>query len=146
MTSDTRPTTGGFESHPPRDSKDAKDRTPAEIEADIEVTRERLAGTVNAIAERVKPANVARRGADSAKAAAQNGAESAKAAALTGAEAAKAAALTGAEAAKAAALTGAKTARAEFTDDHGDLRIDRVGALAAVVVVLMGLLVWRRRR
>ncbi len=37
-------------------------RTPAEIEADIEATRARLAGTVDAIAYRVKPANVARRG------------------------------------------------------------------------------------
>ena len=36
-------------------------RTPAEIEADIERTRARLADTVDAIAERVKPANVVRR-------------------------------------------------------------------------------------
>jgi hypothetical protein len=36
-------------------------RTPEEIEADIERTRARLADTVDAIAERVKPANVARR-------------------------------------------------------------------------------------
>ena len=36
-------------------------RTPAEIEADIERTRARLADTVDAIAKRVKPANVARR-------------------------------------------------------------------------------------
>jgi hypothetical protein len=43
-------------------------RTPAEIEAEIERTRARLAGTVDAIAQRVKPANVARRGIDSAKA------------------------------------------------------------------------------
>jgi hypothetical protein len=41
-------------------------RTPAEIEAEIEATRNRLAGTVDAIADRVKPANVARRGAESA--------------------------------------------------------------------------------
>ena len=43
-------------------------RTPAEIEADIERTRLRLQGTVDAIAERVSPANVARRGAEAAKA------------------------------------------------------------------------------
>ena len=43
-------------------------RTPAEIEADIEAVRARLAGTVDAIADRVKPANVARRALDSAKA------------------------------------------------------------------------------
>lgn len=137
MTTDAR-TAGGFEAHPPKDSKDSKDepnRSPAEIEADIEATRERLAGTVDAIAERVKPANVARRGADSAKAAAKTGAESAKAAALTGADTAK-----------KAAKTGADMAKAELTDDSGEIRIDRVGALAAVVVVLVGLLVWRRRR
>lgn len=58
-------TPGGLEARPPEPEKE---RTPAEIEADIERTRARLAGTVDAIAERVKPANVARRGAESAKA------------------------------------------------------------------------------
>lgn len=43
-------------------------RSPAEIETEIERTRQRLAGTVDAIAERVKPANVARRTLDAAKA------------------------------------------------------------------------------
>jgi hypothetical protein len=43
-------------------------RTPAEIEADIERTRLRLRGTVDAIAERVSPANVARRRVEAAKA------------------------------------------------------------------------------
>ena len=43
-------------------------RTPAEIEAEIEATRARLAGTVDAIADRVKPVNVARRGAETVKA------------------------------------------------------------------------------
>ena len=37
--------------------------TPAQIEADIEATRLRLASTVDAIAERVSPANVAHRAA-----------------------------------------------------------------------------------
>ena len=58
-------TPGGLEARPPAPPKE---RTPAEIEADIERTRARLAGTVDAIADRVKPANVARRGAESAKA------------------------------------------------------------------------------
>jgi len=58
-------TPGGLEARPP---SNGRERTPAEIEADIERTRARLAGTVDAIAERVKPANVARRGADSLKA------------------------------------------------------------------------------
>ena len=64
MTSNTA-TPGGLEARPPAGGPE---RTPAEIEADIERTRARLAGTVDAIAERVKPANVARRGVESAKA------------------------------------------------------------------------------
>jgi hypothetical protein len=48
---------------------DAPDtRSPAQIEADIAEARERLAGTVDEIAERVKPANVAKKGKESAKA------------------------------------------------------------------------------
>jgi Protein of unknown function (DUF3618) len=43
-------------------------RTAAEIEADIERTRERLQVTVDAIADRVTPANVARRQVEAAKA------------------------------------------------------------------------------
>lgn len=64
MTSSTT-TPGGLEARPPQQRPE---RTPAQIEAEIERTRERLAGTVDAIAERVKPANVARRGVESAKA------------------------------------------------------------------------------
>jgi len=63
MTSTTT-TPGGLEARPPERSAD---RSPAEIEAEIERTRVRLAGTVDAIAERVKPANVARRALESAK-------------------------------------------------------------------------------
>ena len=59
---------GSFEARPPAAEPAGRDRSPAEIEADIERTRQRLAGTVDAIADRVKPANVARRGAESAKA------------------------------------------------------------------------------
>ena len=56
---------GGLEA---REPASRPDRTPAEIEAEIESTRLRLAGTVDAIAERVKPANILRRGIDAAKA------------------------------------------------------------------------------
>ena len=49
---------GGLEARQPANRPA---RTPAEIEADIERTRARLADTVDAIAERVKPTNVARR-------------------------------------------------------------------------------------
>jgi Protein of unknown function (DUF3618) len=55
---------GGLEARQPANRPA---RTPAEIEAEIERTRDRLAGTVDAIAERVKPANIARRCVDSAK-------------------------------------------------------------------------------
>jgi hypothetical protein len=57
---------GGLEAREP--ARPETPRTPAQIEAEIEATRLRLAGTVDAIADRVKPANVARRGAESAKA------------------------------------------------------------------------------
>jgi hypothetical protein len=63
MTSNTA-APAGLEARPPANRPA---RTPAEIEADIERTRQRLAGTVDAIAERVKPANVARRSMDAAK-------------------------------------------------------------------------------
>jgi hypothetical protein len=43
-------------------------RTAAEIETDIEQTRQRLQVTVDAIADRVSPANVARRNVEAAKA------------------------------------------------------------------------------
>ena len=73
MTSNPSASPGGFEARPPARSGDAaadagRERTPAEIEAQIERTRQRLAGTVDAIADRVSPANLARRGAESAKA------------------------------------------------------------------------------
>jgi hypothetical protein len=66
MTSDADPVPGmSYEARP---HAAGKDRTPAEIEAEIEQTRLRLAGTVDAIADRVKPANVARRGVEAARA------------------------------------------------------------------------------
>src|SRR4051794_26343367 len=69
MTSATVP--GGLEApRPPTDrsASNGKARTPAEIEAEIEATRARLAGTVDAIGDRVRPANVARRCLASARA------------------------------------------------------------------------------
>jgi len=42
-------------------SQPRPERSPAEIEAEIERTRARLAGTVDAIVDRVTPRNVARR-------------------------------------------------------------------------------------
>lgn len=46
----------------------AKPRTAAEIERDIEATRARLASTIDELGYRVKPATIAKRGADRAKA------------------------------------------------------------------------------
>jgi len=70
MTSNSSTSAGGLEARPAgvTDAAAVRERTPAEIEAEIERTRQRLAGTVDAIADRVSPANVARRGAESAKA------------------------------------------------------------------------------
>ena len=71
MTSNPSTSAGGFEARPTAGAGDTaavRERTPAEIEAEIERTRRRLANTVDAIADRVSPANVARRGAESAKA------------------------------------------------------------------------------
>lgn len=99
MTSNTA-TPGGLEARPP--AQPPADRTPAQIEAEIEATRARLAGTVDAIAERVKPANVARRGMDSAK--------------------------------------------AQVVDGQGNLRADRVAALAVAVAATVGFVIWRRSR
>jgi hypothetical protein len=56
---------GGLEA---REPASRPDRSPAEIEAEIERTRQRLAGTVDAIADRVKPANVAHRAIEAAQA------------------------------------------------------------------------------
>jgi hypothetical protein len=64
MTSSTA-APAGLEARPPEKQPL---RSPDEIEAEIERTRVRLAGTVDAIADRVKPANVARRAAEAARA------------------------------------------------------------------------------
>ena len=64
MTMSRPGTAGGF--HAPG-HKDQSAQSPEEIEADIEVTRERLAGTVNEIADRVKPANIVRRKTEPAR-------------------------------------------------------------------------------
>jgi hypothetical protein len=65
MTTQSQTGAGGFESRPP---KPQPARSPDEIEAEIERTRARLARTVDEITERVKPANVAHRALESAKA------------------------------------------------------------------------------
>lgn len=71
---------GGFEARPPKDQSSS---TPEEIEADIERTRERLAGTVNEITERVKPANVFRRKTEGVRQLASTAVASARAQVMT---------------------------------------------------------------
>ncbi len=76
MTTETPATAGGFEARPPSTNGN---RSPEDIEADIERTRERLAGTVNEIADRVKPANVVRRKTEGVRQLVSHGVGSARA-------------------------------------------------------------------
>src|SRR6476469_8562590 len=77
-----------------------------EIEADIAVTRARLASTIDELAVRAQPKEIARRQADSAM---------------------------------------VKLNEATHTPT-GELRIERIVAMVAAVVALVGLVVWRRTR
>jgi Protein of unknown function (DUF3618) len=77
-------------------------RTPEEIEADIERAREQLAQTLDLIADRVSPKNVAKRSAD--------------------------------------------RTREQFVYSDGTMRTERIVAAVAVVSLVLGFLLWRRRR
>lgn len=88
------------------DSKTSGPSDPAAIEADIEATRARLAGTVDELAVRVHPKTIAQRGIDDAKLRAQ----------------------------------------AAVTTPNGQLRVERVAAVAVAAVSLIVLTVWRRLR
>ncbi len=77
-----------------------------EIEADIAATRARLASTIDELAVRAQPKEIARRQADSAM---------------------------------------VKLNEATHTPT-GELRIERIAAVVAAVVALVGLVVWRRTR
>jgi hypothetical protein len=99
MATDSRQAQAGNEADP---TADRPARTPAEIEADIERTRLRLQGTVDAIAERVKPANIARRKVE--------------------------------------------TLKGQVVERAASLRTPQVAVLAAGAVLVVGLVVWRRRR
>ncbi len=84
---------------------DQTSTSPAEIEAEIVETRARLATTIDELAVRVQPKEIARRQAESAK---------------------------------------AKLIDATHTPE-GDLRVERVGAIAAGSAVLLGLVILFRR-
>ncbi len=81
-------------------------KSPRELEAEINAARQRLATTIDELAHRAKPKEIARRQAESAK------------------------------------VSFTKATRTE----SGDLRTERVAALAAAAVALIGLGVLRRRR
>ena len=89
---------------PPSTERPAGERSPAEIERDIEATRERLSMTIDEISDRVKPANVVQ--------------------------------------------AGRVKVEAELRNPDGSLRVERIGAAAAVVVayVAMKVLRFARRR
>ena len=80
-------------------------QSPVEIEAEIVETRARLASTINELALRAQPREIARRQAESAK---------------------------------------ARFVDATHTPE-GDLRVERVGAIAAGSAVLLGLAILHRR-
>lgn len=84
---------------------DQTSTSPAEIEAEIVETRARLATTIDELAVRAQPKEIARRQAESAK---------------------------------------AKLIDATHTPE-GDLRVERVGAIAAGSAVLLGLVILFRR-
>ena len=89
----------------PHDER-ADQQSVGEIEADIAATRARLASTIDELAVRAQPKEIARRQADSAK---------------------------------------VKLNEATHTPT-GELRIERIAAVVAAVVALVGLVVWRRTR
>jgi hypothetical protein len=77
-----------------------------DIEAEIAATRARLASTIDELAVRAQPKEIARRQAESAK---------------------------------------VKLNEATHTPT-GELRVERIAAVVAAVVALVGLVVWRRTR
>jgi hypothetical protein len=101
---------------------------PADIQAAIEERQRRLASTVDELTHRVSPKELARRGAASAQTKARRLAASAE---------------TEGRRAAASAQTGARQA---LTADDGSPRTDRIAAVAASALVILGALVWRRTR
>lgn len=79
---------------------------PDTIVREITARQEHLAATVDELAYRVKPKEIARRAAASAQ----------------------------------------QRVKVETTAEDGSLRVERVGAVVAALVAIVGLAVWRRRR
>lgn len=122
-------------------------RSPAEIERDLEQTRERLAANIDQLAGRVHPKAIAKRSTDKAKVMAADTAASATTAAMEAVAQARATAEEYAGKAVVLARSSLQRAKAELVDEAGDPRIDRVTAVAsAAAAALLGLVAWRRRR
>lgn len=122
-------------------------RTPAQIERDLEQTRERLAANIDQLAGRVHPKAIAKRSTDKAKTKAADTAAAATVAAMD--TVARARTVAEEYAGKALVLGRASVhkARAELLDADGAPRLDRVAAAAgAAAATVVGLLAWRRRR
>jgi Protein of unknown function (DUF3618) len=117
-------------------------QTPAEIEADIVATRNRLAGTLDLIADRVSPKNVAERQKQKVRARVAE----VRGQALAGVQQARARALAGAGQARAQALAASGQLRTQLVDAEGKPRPDRLAALGVVLVAGAALVVWRARR
>lgn len=109
-------------------------RTPTQVEADIERTRSRLAGTIDQIADRVNPRNVAQRGVDRVRQEAQRGVQRAR----TGVQSGVGRARVGAE-------RGVAQVRGQLVDADGSPRVERIAGAASAVVALVGLAAWRRQ-
>jgi MYXO-CTERM domain-containing protein len=99
-------------------------RSPAQIERDIEARRERLAGTIDALADRVSPKNVFRRKVEEAKVRAAQARE--RALQLT--------------------ATVKEQATDKATDEQGKPRPDVLGAAAALALLALVLYALKRRR
>jgi MYXO-CTERM domain-containing protein len=99
-------------------------RSPALIERDIEARRERLAGTIDALADRVSPKKILRRKVDAAKVSAAQARETAL----------------------QITATVKDQATDKATDEQGNPRPDVLGAAAAIALVALALYVVKRRR
>ena len=99
--------------------RDPSTLSPAEIEEQIEVTRTRLAGTLDQIADRVAPKNIANRQKEKVR--------------------------VKVDAARTSAVAGAEQVKAQFVDAQGKPRPERLAALGAAVALVLALTVWRKR-
>lgn len=121
-------------------------RSPAQIESDLEQTRERLATNIDQLAARMHPKAVAKRSTDKAKSKAAETLDQAKVVALDAVGKGRALAVQYTAQAKVIGRDSVQRAKGELVDPSGAPRPDRVAAVGAAAAAVVGLLVWRRRR